>query len=284
MIYILLSVVSSTAIIITFKLFPRFKIDTLQAIVINYVVASGVGFLTIAGEFEFASIPSKPWIYMALAIGLMLILAFHIFGLSAQYAGVTITAISSRMSVIIPVMLGFLVFHDDINALKIIGVLIAMLAFWLVFKKDWKVAVSGKYFYLPFLLLLAVGINHTLMKYAEHYYIGDEFVLFLATAFFVALVLGFIVHLIRSPQKGLHFEFRNILGGIVLGSINWCATFYFLKGLSMYDISIFVPVFNASVVTLSTLIGFFVFKEKLRLINWIGVFIAIVAIFLLAFS
>ena len=103
MIYIILSVLASTAIIVTFKLFHRFRIDTLQAIVINYVVASGVGYITIAGQFSFAEIPAKPWIYMALVIGLMLILAFHIFGLSAQYAGVTITAISSRMSVIIPV-------------------------------------------------------------------------------------------------------------------------------------------------------------------------------------
>ena len=251
---------------------------------INYVVAAGVGFITIAGEFDIASIPSKPWFYMALVIGVMLIVAFHLFGLSAQYAGVTITAISSRMSVIIPVMLGGLVFDAEVNALKITGVLIAMVAFWLTFKKNRSVAVTKKYLYLPLILLVAVGITHSLMKYAEHFFIGDEFELFLATAFSVSLILGIIVHIIRSPKTGLHFKFRNILGGIILGSVNWCATFYFLKGLDTYDISIFVPLFNVSVVILSTLIGFFIFKERMRTVNWVGVLIAVVAIIMLAFA
>jgi len=284
MIYILLSVLSATLIIITFKLFHRFKIDTLQAIVINYIVASGVGFLTIAGEFDFASIPSKPWIYMAMIIGLMLILAFYLFGLSAQYAGVTITAISSRMSVVIPVVLGFLVFNDDINILKITGIFIALIAFYLTFKKDTRIDFTSRYYYLPILLLLAVGANHALMKYAEHFYIGEDFILFMATAFLFALILGILVHLLRSTKTGFRFQLKSIAGGIVLGLLNWVASFNFLQSLHFYQISVFVPIYNVCVVVLSTLAGVMLFKERLRPINWVGVIIAIAAIIMLAIA
>ncbi|MFT5217076.1 MAG: drug/metabolite transporter (DMT)-like permease [Glaciecola sp.] len=39
MIYLILSILASTAIFVVFKLFERFKINTLQAIVINYITA-----------------------------------------------------------------------------------------------------------------------------------------------------------------------------------------------------------------------------------------------------
>lgn len=44
MVYLILSVLSSTLIFVVFKLFDVYKIQTLYAIITNYVVACTVGF------------------------------------------------------------------------------------------------------------------------------------------------------------------------------------------------------------------------------------------------
>ena len=282
MFYLIFATLTSVAIIVTFRIFERFKIDNAQAITFNYLVASSFGFFSQAGNFKFNQIPDEPWFYTALIVGLTLIVAFHLFALSAQYAGVAITAISSRMSVIIPVTLGFLIFGDTASPYKIIGIFIGLAAFYFTFKKDKPIIKSTGYAMLPILLLLAVGTNDSMMKVAEHYYIKDNFVLFLSTAFSVALIIGLLVMLIRRKLTVKTFAVKNLVAGLVLGLLNWYSTLYFLKGLDIFQVSFFVPIFNVGVVALSALTGYLIFKEKLSKLNWLGIALAIVAILFIA--
>jgi len=280
MIYLLLAILTSTFIIITFRVFERFRISILQAITVNYFVASVFGYLSETGDFRFAEIPGQPWFGSALIIGVTLIFAFNLFALSAKYAGVAVTAISSRMSVIIPVSLGFLVFGDTAGWTKISGIILALVAFYFTSKRNKTVKVNTKYVYLPLLLFLAVGINDSMLKVAEHFFISGDFVVFLATAFGIALILGIIVLLVKGRNET--FALRNIGAGIVLGLLNWFSTLYFLKGLDIFQVSFFVPVYNVGVVALASLLGFVLFKEKPTVSKLIGIGLAILAIVLIA--
>jgi drug/metabolite transporter (DMT)-like permease len=280
MIYLLLAILTSTFIIITFKVFERYRISILQAITVNYFVASLFGFLSEHGDFHFAEIPDQPWFGSALIVGVTLIVGFNLFARSARYAGVAVTAISSRMSVIIPVSLGFLVFGDTAGWTKISGIILALVAFYFTSKRNKTVKVNTKYVYLPMLLFLAVGVNDSMMKVAEHFFIRGDFVVFLATAFGIALLLGIIVLLVKGRNE--IFALRNIVAGLVLGLLNWFSTLYFLKGLDIFQVSFFVPVFNVGVVALASLLGFVLFKEKPTVSKLIGIGLAILAIVLIA--
>lgn len=282
MFYLVFSILSSTLIIISFKLMARYKVSILQAITVNYLVASIFGYLSEPEAFSFLDIPAKPWFSMAILIGITLILGFNLFALSAAKAGVVITAIASRMSVLIPVFAGFILFGEPMEALKIIGIILALFAFYLTFLKKDKVRINIKVILLPFLMFIVMGTNDTLMKIAETFSIGRDFVLFLSTSFLISLLLGVIVLIVKSKNE--KFELKNIFVGIGLGLLNWYSTFYFLKGLDLFDISIVVPVINVGIVALSSIAGYFFFREKLSTINWVGIFIAMLAIFLMAFS
>lgn len=227
-------------------------------------------------------LPDKPWFTMSLIVGLTLILGFNLFALSAAKVGVVITAIASRMSVLIPVLAGFLIFSEPMGYLKITGIILALFAFYLTFLKKDKVRIQLKLIILPILMFVVMGTNDTLMKFAEVFSIGNDFVLFLSTAFLSSLVLGTIVLIAKSKNE--RFNIKNVFAGIVLGLLNWYSTFYFLKGLDLFDVSVVVPVINVGIVGLSSIAGYFFFKEKLSTINWIGIFIAMLAIFLMAFS
>lgn len=280
MIYLLLAILTSTFIIITFRVFERFRISILQAITVNYLVASAFGYLSAPETFRFDEIPSQPWFGAALIIGLTLIVAFNLFALSAKYAGVAVTAISSRMSVIIPVMLGFLIFGDTAGWTKISGIIVALVAFYFTSKKDKTVTLNTKYVYLPLLLFMAVGINDSMMKVAEHFFIHGDFVVFLATAFAVALLLG--IGVLAARRKNEVFAPRNLFAGVILGLLNWFSTLYFLKGLDIFEVSFFVPVFNVGVVALASILGFIFFNEKPTTSKLIGIGMALLAIALIA--
>lgn len=282
MAYLIIAIILSTLIIVTFRIFNYFNISIVQAITVNYLIACVFGFISEAGSFNLLTLPGQSWFYFSMLMGLSLIVAFNLFAMSAQKAGVAITAISSRMSVAIPVSLGFLLFDDSSGLLKIAGIITGLMAFYLTSKKDKSIRVNKSYIFLPILLFLAVGTNDSLMKVAQHFYITNDFVPFLATSFGFALVFGLAVFAWKSKEKKQKIRFKNIVAGTILGLFNWYSTLFVLKGLDIFEVSLFMPVYNIGVVALASLTGFIIFREKLSRTNWVGIFLAIIAILLIA--
>ncbi|RLD81438.1 MAG: EamA/RhaT family transporter [Bacteroidetes bacterium] len=284
MIYLILTILQSTAIFVVLKLFNRFKIDNWQALTINYIVATGFGFIIYNGKITPEIIIGKDWFEFALILGATFISTFFIFALSSQRVGVALTSVASKMSVVIPVIAGLLLLQEEISLLAAIGVVVALLAFYLTLGGGKHRSFPRKYVILPLLLFLGNGINDTLMKYSEHHFVSDtnDLTLFLSVIFLTSLVLGLFISGKRYVEKKQRITWHTIVGGSVLGLINFGSTFYILKAMGIYTSSVVFPVTNAGVVTLSALVGFLFFREKLSSRNWIGIFLAILAILLIA--
>jgi hypothetical protein len=84
MYYLLLSILTSAAIMIVFKLFDRFKVNTSDAIVINYWVAASLSFGLDSSGVSFQGSIQEPWFYHAIFMGILFITLFNIIGISAQ--------------------------------------------------------------------------------------------------------------------------------------------------------------------------------------------------------
>ncbi len=282
---ILFAVFFSSCIIITFRLFSILKIDNLQAITINYFFAAILSFYTFNGNIEWISLASRSWLPWAVINGFLFILVFFVFARSAQKAGVAITAVASKMSVIIPVSIGLLIYGDNMNALKAIGILCAFPAFYLIFSgRENKQASSPahtRYIWLPVLLFFGTGANDSVMKHAQMYYVGDEYLLFLGTIFAFSLVIGIAAWLFifRGPKR---LQLKNIIAGTILGIFNYASTMFFLRSLAIFESSVVFPIFNVSVVSMGALIGLLLFREKLLTKNWIGIVMAVITILLIA--
>lgn len=284
MIYLILTTLQSTAIFVVMKLFNRFRIDNWQAITVNYIVATGFGFLIYEGEITRASIFNADWFIYAVVLGLTFISTFFVFALSSQKVGVALTSVASKMSVIIPVIAGLILLGEKLNLLSGLGVAIALLAFYLTLGTGSNSSFPRKYIFLPLLLFLGNGINDTLMKYSEFHFVPDtnELILFLSVIFATSLLMGSGISLGKYIKKKYSISLRNIVAGIILGLLNFGSTFYILKCMSLYNSSVVFPVTNAGIVSLSALIGYFFFKEKLNKTNFVGILLAIVAIILIA--
>ena len=144
MLFIILTVIQSTLLFVAFKIFKKIGIDNLQAITVNYIVAAIFGYIIFEDTVSYPAITSKAWLNMALLLGLLFIITFSLFALSSQKAGVALTSVASKMSVIIPVTFGVILYNDHLSLLKIVGILAALFAFYLTFKKEKNIRLEKK--------------------------------------------------------------------------------------------------------------------------------------------
>lgn len=284
--YLILAITASTLILVSFKIFSRFDIDDFTAITINYIVGSLFGFNFIHWDQTLPGIYTSAWFPMALLTGVLLIIGFVTFAISTRKAGVAITAISSRMSVIIPVMLGLLLLNDEAGIVKILGIVLALVALYLTLKKDGKEKFSFKLIVVPLAVFLFMGLNDSAVKVTQHFFLKDAgdagYVAYAATSFMIAFLIGLFISFYRIWKGVKVFKIQNLIAGIILGLLNWFSIYYLLKGLEIMQVSVFIPILNISVVALSSIIGYTLFNEKLRPLNWMGIFLAVVAIVLIA--
>ena len=283
MIWLILALLSSTLIMVCFKLFPKFGIDTLQAIATNYIVAFIAGYITVTPESAPYYIHSD-WFLLSTASGVLLILTFFVFASSTAKVGIAITSVSSKMSVLIPVTLGFLVFGESMQALKIAGILISLPAFYFIFKKNEHFHLKSALLILPILLFLGNGTNDSLLKTAQYFYLSgdDDLVSYLTAAFGIAFCISVLLVTFNCIRDKKRILWKNILAGILLGLLNWYSTLFFLKGLTVVDVTVFIPVFNAGIVCLGAITGLAFFKEKMGGWNIFGLGLALAAIILIA--
>lgn len=282
MLFLLLAVLCTTAILVAFKVFPKYSVNLTQAITVNYLVAVIFGLLQANETFDVQQFIAKPWLLISVFVGFSFIIVFYLFAESTQRAGVALTSVAAKMSVVIPVLLGFILFKDKISVLKITGIILALFAFYLTLKKKGKINLHFSVILFPLLIFLGNGLNDSLMKVVQHYHIDNDFEQFLVMVFLVALISGVVASFFVSKRKKARLSWRTLGAGLVLGLLNWYSTYFFIAGMQFFDVSVYVPLVSVSVVMLSSLIGFFIFREVLSRLNWAGIILAMLSIFLIA--
>jgi drug/metabolite transporter (DMT)-like permease len=287
-IYLALSVLSSVIIFIVFKLFSRYQINTLHAIVVNYLVACSSGIIAYESSINFSEIPSYDWFFYTLGLGALFIIVFNLMAITTQRSGLSVVSVATKMSVVIPIIFGLVYYKESFGIYKIIGVLLALIAVYLAsIKTRDGLSISAKGFVFPLLVFIGSGIIDTSIKFLENSFVAENDVpIFSATIFGSAAFLGLIILGFKAVQGNFTFQVKNVLGGIALGIPNYFSIFFLVKALrsDLLDSSGIFTVNNVAVVMISTLFGIILFKENLSLKNWIGILLAIISIFLVTLS
>lgn len=282
MIYLFISICISSFLFVIFKLFDILKINTLQAIVVNYLIAASLGFYLSDISVSIQKIPSQPWFLGAFLLGVLFIVVFNLMALTSQKNGLSVASVSSKMSVVIAIVFGVLYYDESLSFIKITGILLALIAVYLTSTKEKDSSLNqNSGFLFPILLFFGSGAIDTSLKYVETTFVQDGGVpLFSATIFACAFIFGSLF-LASQKFKGLVvFEFKNILGGILLGVPNYFSIVYLLKALSTegMESSTAFTINNVGIVILSTLFGMMLFKERIAIKNWLGIVVAILSI------
>ena len=287
MIYLLLSILASTLIIVFFKLFEKYNVNTIQAIVFNYYSAFLCGIFLYDSKINISEITSSIWFYGAIALGFLFILIFNLMALTTQRNGLSVASVATKMSVVIPILFGIIVYKEQAGLQKITGIVLALIAVYLTAVKSNANFNLRKGLLLPFAVLVGSGIIDTSIKYIETTYLASNGIpIFSATIFGCAALIGTTILFSKSLKKGFKFDFKSLFGGLILGVINYGSIYFLLKALQIEGLessSIFT-VNNVAIVMLSTIVGLILFKEHISKKNWIGIVIAVISILLVTLA
>ena len=284
MIYLILAILFSTGVFVAMRLFERFKLDNHQALMWNYVFASGTGFAICEHWDTVPQLVGEPWFGLSLLTGFWFIFTYLLMTASAQRSGVTVTSLSSKLSVVLPILAGVIMLGEKLNFVVTLGIVLALVALVLVLerKKD-SGERNNRSWLLPVCIFFGTGTGDILMKITEQQNSGDDLGFMIAFIYFVALVFGVIIVIWDIARGKSKWQWKSALGGIGLGVINFFSTSSVYHAMRSFDNVVLFPIYNIGVVSLTALIGWLFFKEKLTLKNYIGLVIAVIAVVLIAF-
>jgi len=277
MILLLLTIVSTAALMIVFKWMKSSGANARQGIMINYAVASLSAYIYFRPDAEFVC---SSWFIATACLGVFFYFIFRSIAITTQLNGLTVASITTKMSVLIPVGLGFIVLHEQATPLKLAGISIGLLAVLLSAEKT-EGATNWKWIAIAF---IGSGLVDASLKLFQHWFASDfEFGGFSVTVFAFAFLTSLLHHLTLPDKSITRITFSS---GVILGIVNILSLIFMLNALRMpnWESSTVFPVINFGIVAFSALIAKLVFNEAFSTRKWLSIALACSSIVVLYFS
>ena len=283
-------ILAATTIGIIFKLFPRYEINALNAIVINYTTCFCLGLLfdgSLQGDWISQTL-NAPWFKFDVLMGFLFIIGFSITAYAIRYFGLAIPVLMQKMSILLTVSFAILLFHEPTSTFEYAGLALAVIAIFTTLVKKEKSRSNPSFLHkmlLPGVLLFSAAIEIILYYTEKSGLLADQHKLFTTMGFGVAALIGWVFILFRYFTTQHLFRTKDLVAGILLGLPNYFSIYLLLVMLDKgWKGNIMYPMVNVSVLLLSTLIAHFILREKLSGINKIGIILAVLAILIIAIA
>lgn len=272
MVFLALSILCSSSILFLFRLFPKYKVDASVAITLNY----GVAMLLSMMEIKQWPTTITWYIPVALLLGILFILVFILMAITTKSAGVTMASLASKLSMVIPIAFGVFFLQESLGWLGVLGLLLAFLSVVVMSGPT----QNGKWtWHLP-ILFLGTGLVDLCVSMFSKWIPGDDLGLVRALIFGSAFITGLFMNYRKSFQRA------SILGGMVLGVVNFGSLIFLMKGLAsnIMPSAILFPFNNLGIIAFSTLVAMILFSEKITSRVGLGLGMGLGALAFLAWS
>lgn len=285
MFYLIATILLNVLISAIFKVLPRYNVDTLQAIVVNYCVCVITGSIFLGHVPFHAAHIVEPWFPWSLVMGGAFITIFNLIAYCTRVDGITTATIANKLSLVIPVIISIILFKEASGIAKISGIVLALPAVYMTtrVKED-----NGKVPSLlwPALLFIGSGLLDTLVNYVQHNYLDTPQIqaTYTVYCFTVAACFGIITVIVMAAMKKVKLHWKNALAGICIGVPNYFSIYFLIRSINcgIMQSSATIPVINIGTLVASALAAMLVFKEKANTQRIIGLVLSIIAILLIA--
>lgn len=261
MIFLFLTVLSSTTIALLLKLNDVKKGNALVLLAGNYAVAGALAFLNFQFDPE-AAFTWETFIFGA-ALGGMFVFTFFAFTKAVTSAGAALATVSSRLAVVIPVVLSIIIYREIPNAWQTAGIGFALVTIWFFYKSlrshGGGAHSFADYFFL-FVLMAGIGVNDFAMKVFQEWRPLLEKPFFLFMIFTSAFVYTSVIVLV----KRIPVDRPSLVRGMALGVPNVFSSFFLLLALERVSAVIVYPVVNISIILLTAVAVALLWGERLN--------------------
>lgn len=287
MFYLVIAIILNVVISSLLKLFPKYSINTFQAVVVNYLVCviTGcvfMGQIPVSTETVHAS-----WFTWSLVMGSMFIVIFTLLGLCIKVDGITTATIANKLSLVIPVLFSVILYKETLGPFKVAGILLAIPAIYFTTRVK-EANNKPQKLLLPVLIFVGGGLLDTSIKYVQTYHLSTEDIQAQYTIFCfgAAGLSGLLIIVFMLVLKQTKIHSRSIIAGIVVGIPNYFSIYNIIRMLNsnFLQSSAAIPVFNISIIVVSSLTAILIFKEQVNRLRIIGLCLSLLAIILIAFG
>lgn len=295
---LILSIGFSVAVSVFLKLARRCDVRIEQAIAVNYLTACILCLWLLRPPLDtLFDQPQPAWIILGL-LGVLLPAIFLIMAAAVRLAGIVLSDTAQRLSLVIPILAAFLVFHELLSGRKALGIALALGALACLLRRppsgeagsspasDTAAAPAENRCGLPrsrfvWLSLLGVwaGYGTIDILFKQMARTGAGFTGSLLLSFMLAAVLMILWLVVRRTA----WHARSLASGILLGILNFSNIYFYIRAHQTYphNPTLVFAAMNIGVISIGTLVGAGVFRERLSRTNLSGVALAIAAVVLL---
>jgi len=266
-------------------MFEKYKVDNLQALIVNYLTAAGCSYFFLEQDFSLNHVLNSDWLYHAIIIGTLFIIVFNFYAFGTQKVGIAVTTVANKMSLIIPVCAALILYpNEEFTFLKGIAFILALIGIYLSSTKAGRLSFNKKYLWLIILVFVGQGMSDAIFNDFVKRFPEEGEYLFFMVLFFIASLSGIIILTGKSFKERKPLKLKSVFWGVVFGIPNFFSLVFFLEALESMSSLIVFPLVSMGVIVSSSFIGMLIFKEKLSRKNWIGILLSICAIALLSFK
>lgn len=276
--YLALAVIFSSGVAVTMKVANANGLKLGQFLAINYIVC----LLALLSWNIWQKPVSNSIVVWSLGIfiGVMYVLSLWLFNRSISATGLALSTTLMRLSSALPTLGSLILFAERTNLYQVLGLILAFTCLPLASKEPMRFGQPGKEAWKGMLwgiLLFAVyGLTDFTFKIQSELEPLANPGGFMATIFGTALFLTF-------PQlfKGTRPGRLCLFWGVVLGTTNVLATYFWIRTLTHLPGSVAYPMLGLGVIALTTLASLLIWHEKLRPANYAFLTLASVSVFLI---
>ncbi len=271
-----------SVLFLLFKVFDRRNVPLLPAIVVNYFVASICGSL-VAPPWHAGDL-SPLWMPAA-ALGFLFITIFYLTGLSTQRAGVAVTTVASKMSLVLTVLFAVAFHGDRPGPFGWAGIVLALTGVVLTSPPGANKTTSGA-LTLPLVLFIGNAAIDILINWTQHTHLTPATeAVFPTLAFTFAGCIG-VLWVIIPHGPAPFAQPAAWAGGAVLGVANYTALYFLVKALANSGLasSAVYPLINIAVILFGTGLSILLFRERPVRMQYLGIGCAVIALVVIILS
>lgn len=290
---LILSISFSVAVSIFLKLARSGGIRVDQAIAVNYATAVALSLWLLRPPLDtLFQQPSVVWLILSL-LGVLLPSVFLVMAAAVRRAGIVRSDTAQRLSLILPILAAFLVFHEALSGRKAIGIALALCALVCLLTRPRAASAAPAPVSAAsddgaqgtasrgWLVLLGVWAGYGCIDilFKQMARIGAGFTGSLLLSFALAGLLMGLWLLLR----GTRWHARSLISGILLGGLNFGNIYFYIRAHQSYpdNPTLVFAAMNIGVILIGTLVGAGLFRERLSALNMLGIGLALGAIVLL---
>ena len=260
MLYLILAIASSAMVSICMRVSERYVRNNMVMFTANYAVCLVIS-LFYMGDIHFFVFQNGfgRAVILGGISGFLYLANFALLQYSIHFNGVILSSAAMKLGgVLIPVVVAVLLFHEQTEAVQFVGVVVAVVAVFLMNVEKGEVSKDNKKIWL-LVLLLSSGLTDTManiynktgvLVFKNHY---------LFYTFSVAMLISFIMIFIKKQTV----RTADILCGLLIGIPNYYSARFLLLALGSVPAVITYPVYSAGTIIVISMAGILVFRERL---------------------